>query len=113
MPDRRQRVKCRAVRSIGLGVAIGLILLLDFIRATYKTVPDVEIGLALPVLGSLSHMETDGERRRAKARRVRLTMVSAVLLTLLVCVVTIYYVRPTSLPEIVQQLLSLLLGPVR
>ena len=98
---------------IGLGVAIGLILLLDFLRATYETVSDVEIGLALPVLGSLSHMETDAERRRVHARRVRLTMISAVLLTLLVCVVTIYYIRPASLPAIVQQLLSLLLGPVR
>jgi len=98
---------------IGLGVAIGLILLLDFLRGTYKTVSDVEVGLALPVLGSLSHMETDTERHEVRTRRVRLTMVSAVLLTLLVCIVTIYYVRPTSLPEIVQQLLSLLLGPAR
>ncbi|MHC5069400.1 MAG: GumC domain-containing protein [Planctomycetota bacterium] len=96
---------------IGLGLAIGLILLLDFLQATYKTVADVEQGLALPVLGSLNHMETDAQRRRVHARRVRLTMISAVLLTLLVCVVTIYYVSPTSLPEIVQQLLSLLLGP--
>ncbi len=98
---------------IGLGVAIALVLLLDLLRATYKTVADVEIGLALPVLGSLSHMETDVERRRLHARRVRLTIVSAVLLTLLVCVVTIYYVRPTSLPEVVQKALSLLLGPAR
>ncbi|MEE9127259.1 MAG: hypothetical protein V3U11_08965, partial [Planctomycetota bacterium] len=96
---------------IGLGLAVGLILLLDFMQATFKTVSDVEHGLALPVLGSLSHMETDAHRRRVQARRIWLTMVSAVLLALMVCVVTIYYVSPTSLPEIVQQLLSLLLGP--
>ena len=93
-----------------LGLAIGLIILLDFLQATYKTVPEVERGLGLPVLGSMSHMETVEERETVRLRRLRLTIAAAIFIALLVAVVTIFYVRPASLPEWVREVLEALLG---
>ena len=96
--------------AVGLAVAIGLILLLDVLQSTYKTVEDVEHGLALPVLGGLSHMETLEERRQVSVRRTRTGLVAGAFVLLMVSVITIYYVAPTSLPPFVRDTLFLLLG---
>ena len=95
---------------LGLGAAIGLILLLDFLQGTYKTVDDVERGLSVPVLGAVSHLETDEEREHAVRHRRRVSTVAAAALVLITIVVTIFYLDPTRLPPVVRDLLALVLG---
>lgn len=95
---------------LGLGFAISLILLLDLLQGTFKTVDDVERGLPVPVLGGMSHLETEVERVDAGRRRRRVSLVSAAFVALVVAVVTIFYVDPTRLPPVVRDLLALLLG---
>lgn len=95
---------------LGLGIAIGLILLLDVLQGSFKTVDDVERGLAVPVLGGMSHLETEAERDHAVRSRRRVALIAATFVFLLVVVVTIFYVDPTRLPPVVRDLLSMLLG---
>lgn len=95
---------------LGLGVAIGLILLLDFVQGTFKTVDDVERALPVPVLGGMSHLETEAERIDNVRRRRRVSLVASAFVALVVIVVTIFYVDPTRLPPVVRDLLAMLLG---
>ncbi len=95
---------------LGLGTAIGLILLLDLLQGSFKTVDDVERGLAVPVLGGMSHLETEEERRVVVRGRRRASVAAFAFVGLVVVVVTIYYVDPVRLPPIVRDLLSMLLG---
>lgn len=95
---------------LGLGVAIGLILLLDFVQGSFKTADDVERGLAIPVLGGISHLETEEETRAARAGRRRASVAAFGVVALVVFVVTIFYIDPTRLPPAVRDLLSMLLG---
>ena len=95
---------------LGLGVAIGLILLLDLLQGTFKTVDDVERGLQLPVLGGLAHLETAEERLAAGRSRRRAAAAAFGFVGLVVVVLTIFYVAPTRLPPVVRDLLTLLLG---
>jgi uncharacterized protein involved in exopolysaccharide biosynthesis len=96
--------------ALGLAVAIALILLLDALRSTFKTVDDVERGLPVPVLGSMSWYETVEERQATRSSRRRIALVCALFLLLLVALVTLYYVVPTRLPGPVRSVLDLLLG---
>ncbi|MCC6669831.1 MAG: hypothetical protein IT458_02135 [Planctomycetes bacterium] len=95
---------------LGLAAAIALILLLDVLRTSFKTVEDVERGLAVPVLGGMSHLETEEARRAGVVRRRRISVAAGAFLVLVVSVVTVYYVKPTSLPGFVWKTLDLLLG---
>lgn len=95
---------------LGLGVAIGLILLLDVLQGTFKTPDEVERNLGLPVLGGVSHLETDEERVSTVRGRRRVTVAAFGFVALVVVVVTIYYQAPTRLPGVVRDLLKLLLG---
>ncbi|MCU0864214.1 MAG: hypothetical protein MUC36_10505 [Planctomycetes bacterium] len=95
---------------LGLLVAIGLILLLDMLQGTFKTVEDVERNLAVPVLGGISHLETEEERTALVRSRRRGTLLAFGFVFLVVAVVTIYYVAPTRLPPTVRDLLAMLLG---
>lgn len=95
---------------LGLGFAIALILLLDVLQGTFKTLDEVERGLAVPVLGGMSFLETDAQRHRVVRRRRRVSLLAAALLFLGVAVVTLYYVDPTRLPPMVRDLLAMLLG---
>lgn len=95
---------------VGLGLAIALILLLDALRSTFKTLDDVQRGLPVPVLGSMRFLETAEERYAARASRRRVIVVTAILVVLMVVVVTLYYVAPTRLPGPVWSVLDLLLG---
>jgi hypothetical protein len=95
---------------LGLGVAIGLILLLDFVQGTFKTIDDVERGLPVPVLGGMSHLETDAEREGNLRRRRLVSLTAAAFVTLVVVVVTIFYVDPTRLHPVLRDLLAMLLG---
>ena len=95
---------------VGLAAAIGLVILIDFLQMTFKSVSDVESGLGLPVLGSLSYLETDAEIFEARDRRAKLTMMAVVVLVLVLTVVTIYYITPTRLPSVVTEFLDVLLG---
>lgn len=97
--------------AVGLAVAVGLILLIDVLTSTYKTVSDVERLLPVPVLGGLSHMTTIEERRQATSRRLRAGLLAGAFLVLTLSLVTIYYVAPTRLPPVVRNALDVLLGP--
>jgi capsular polysaccharide biosynthesis protein len=96
--------------ALGLGVAIGLILLLDLVQGTFKTIDDVERGLPVPVLGGMSYLETVAERQGTTRRRRRVSLTAAAFVMLCVGVVTIFYIDPTRLPPVVRDLLALLLG---
>lgn len=96
---------------VGLAVAIALVLLIDFLQMSFKSVADVESGLGLPVLGTMTFLETDEESASTRDRRARLTIFAVVFLVLLFTVVTLYYVMPTSLPPFVVNLLEDVLGP--
>ena len=91
-------------------LAIGLILLIDTLQGTLKTVEDVERALPVPVLGGLSHLETIEERSRQVSGRRRASMVAAALLLCGVVVVTVYYVAPERLPPFARDLLTMVLG---
>lgn len=95
---------------VGLAAAIGLVLLLDFIRSTFKTVDDVGYALGVPVLGMMAHLETAEERSRTVRHRRRVSLVAATFVVLTLSLVTVYYVNPTSLPPIVLQALDRVLG---
>lgn len=95
---------------LGLAVAIGLILLLDILQGTFKTIDDVERAVPVPVLGGMSHLETAAERQDNLRRRRRVSLVSMAFVSLVVVVVTIFYVDPTRLPPVVRDLLAMLLG---
>ena len=95
---------------LGLAIAIGLILLVDVLQGTFKTVDDVERGLPIPVLGGLSHLETEAQRRRVSIGRRRASLIAATFLGSAVVVVTVYYVAPERLPPLALDLLSLVLG---
>jgi uncharacterized protein involved in exopolysaccharide biosynthesis len=96
--------------AVGLAFAIGLILLMDVIQTTFKTVDDVAHVLTLPVLGGMSHMVTSEQRRRVHARRTGTGLVAGVFLVLMVSLITIYYVAPTRLPPMVRDTLDMILG---
>lgn len=95
---------------LGLGAAIVLILLLDLLRGTLKTVDDVERALPVPMLGAVSFLETDEERRRTTTRRRRASLVASAVLLGAVVLVTTYYVAPHRLPPFARDLLSIVLG---
>ena len=93
---------------LGLGAAIGLILLLDVLQGTFKTIEDVERGLSVPVLGGMSHLETEEERRDLVRVRKRNSVIGLLLLGLGGAVLLIYLLDPTSLPPFVRNALSFL-----
>ena len=95
---------------LGLSAAIGLILLIDILQGTFKTVDDVERALPIPVLGGMSHFETGDQLQMAKASRRRSSWMAAAVLGSAVIVVTIYYVAPERLPSAALNVLSLVLG---
>jgi hypothetical protein len=95
---------------LGLGIAIGLILLLDVLQGSFKTVEDVERGLPVPVLGGMSHLETEVERVTTRRSRRFAVAAAATFLTLATAVLVIFYVDPTVLPPMVRDLLVLVLG---
>ncbi|MBX3463450.1 MAG: hypothetical protein KF830_09775 [Planctomycetes bacterium] len=95
---------------VGLGAAIGLILLLDIVQGTFKTLDDVERGLPVPVLGGISHLETEAEREAAVGRRRLVSWTAAAFVALVVVLVTIFYVDPTRLHPLLRDLLAVLLG---
>lgn len=95
---------------LGLGLAIGLILVFDVVQGTFKTIDEVERGLPVPVLGGMSHLETQPERERLVRTRRRVSFAAAGFVFLCVAVVTIFYIDPTRLPPVVRDVLALLLG---
>ncbi|MBM4060481.1 MAG: hypothetical protein FJ265_05210 [Planctomycetes bacterium] len=95
---------------LGLGVAIALILLIDVLQGSFKTVDDVERGLTVPVLGGMSHLETLEERQGALRSRRRITLVTASFVALVGGVVALFYWDPTRLPVFVRDLLQVVLG---
>lgn len=97
----------------GLGAAIGLVLLLDFMRSTFKTVDDVQYALSVPVLGVMAFLETSEERVRTHRQRRRVSIAAATFLVLSLSLVTVYYLDPARLPPLVRNALDMLLGSAR
>ena len=95
---------------LGLGAAIGLILALDFLQGSFKTLDDVERALPVPVLGGVAYLETVAEREQSVRRRRRVALVSGSGVILMTIVVSIFYFDSTMLPPIVRDLLALILG---
>ena len=95
---------------LGLFAAIGLILLFDMLQGSFKTVEDVERGLSVPVLGGVSHLETDDERIAAARSRRRASLVAAAALLLVTAIVSVFYIDPTRLPPAVRSILTIILG---
>ena len=95
---------------LGLALAVALILLLDVLQGAWKTIEDVEDGMPVPVLGGISHIETEEERQRALRTRRRTTVTAAALVCVCVALVLLFYADPTRLPPVVRDLLALLLG---
>jgi len=95
---------------VGLGVAIGLIFAFDALRFTYKTLEDLERGLAVPVLGGVSHVETVEERSQVRRGRWIVSVLAIALLFLIVAVATFYYVAPARLPTWARDVLDMMLG---
>lgn len=95
---------------LGLGGAILLILLHDMLRGTFKTVDDAQRGLPVPMLGGVSHLETQEERTRAVTTRRRVSLVAGLMLAGMVVVITAYYVAPHRLPPFARDLLAIVLG---
>lgn len=93
---------------LGLAAAIGLILLLDVLQGSFKTIEDVEHSLPVPVLGGMSHLETEEERRELVRVRKRNSVIGLLLLGLGGAVLLIYLLDPTSLPSFVRNALSFL-----
>lgn len=96
---------------IGLAAAIGLVLLLDFLRSTFKTVEDVQYALKVPVLGTMAYIETTEDRLKLVRHRRRVSLVAASFLVVSVSLLTIYYLAPTRLPPAVLEALHTILGP--
>lgn len=95
--------------ALGLLAAIALILLFDFLQGSYKTIEDVERGLSVPVLGGVSHLETEIERHVASRSRRRISLVAAAALLMVTAIVTVFYLDPNRLPEVVRKILNVLL----
>ena len=95
---------------LGLGAAIGLILALDVLQGSFKTVDDVERGLPVPVLGGVAHLETAAERVQSARSRRRVAFVSGSAVALLTVVVSIFYFDSTMLPPVVRDILAMILG---
>lgn len=95
---------------LGLGGAILLILLHDMLRGTFKTVDDAQRGLPVPMLGGVSHLETQEERTRSIRTRRRVSLLAGCILVGMVVVVTAYYVAPHRLPPFARDLLAIVLG---
>ena len=91
-------------------LAIGLILAFDLVQGSFKTIEDVERGLPVPVLGGVSHLETQDEREHAVKSRRRVAIVSGSAVALLTVVVSIFYFDSTLLPPVVRDLLAMILG---
>ncbi len=96
--------------ALGLFAAIALILLFDMLQGSYKTVEDVERGLGVPVLGGVSHLETEEERVATTRSRRRASLLAAAALLLVTAVVSIFYIDPTRLPPAVRSILTIILG---
>ena len=95
---------------VGLGAAIGLIFALDAMRFTYKTIDELERGLQVPVLGGISHVETQVERTQTRRGRVWVSVLAMLFVFLIVAVATLYYVAPARLPTWARDMLDLVLG---
>ncbi|MGE0141753.1 MAG: hypothetical protein AB7I19_02075 [Planctomycetota bacterium] len=95
---------------VGLGAAIGFVLLADFVRSTFKTVDDVAYALSVPVLGVMAHLETAEQRARVVRQRRRITLVAATFVVLNLSLVTVYYISPSRLPVWIVTTLDRVLG---
>ncbi|MEO0481446.1 MAG: hypothetical protein AAF196_18400 [Planctomycetota bacterium] len=94
---------------VGLAAAIGLVLLIDFLRSTFKTVDDVSYAIQVPILGSMAYLETAEVREAQFRTRRNVALVAGTFFALLAGVVLVYLVAPTRLPTTVADFLEGLL----
>ncbi len=84
---------------LGIAVAIGLILLLDLLQPTFKSLDEIGRALPVPVLGAVSHFELAEDRAAAAARRFKIMLLVGVALTFLGSIFALYFLDPVRLPE--------------
>ena len=102
------------VAMLGLLIAVlvagGLIVLLDFIQSSFKTIDEVQRGLPIPVLGGVSYLELPEEIEAGRRFRLKVTLVSLVAIILVGSLLAIYFLDPVRLPNWVLNVLDGLMG---
>jgi capsular polysaccharide biosynthesis protein len=87
----------------GLGVGLGLALLAEYARNSYRTAGDVAGMMAVPVLGAIHTIVTTAQARRAQLRSAVIGLSSAVILGGLVWFTWIWATAPERLPTEIRQ----------
>ncbi len=91
---------------VGIGTAVGLILLTEILRISFRTVEEAERTLSIPVLGAAGYLETEEERLQARRRRRWVLGVILGLFLLVGVVVGLYFLDPTRLPAFLTDFLD-------
>ncbi len=92
--------------AVGIGTAVGLILLTEILRISFRTVEEAERDLPVPVLGAAGYLETEEERLQARRRRRWVLGVLLGLFLLLGAVIGLYFLDPTRLPAFLTDFLD-------
>lgn len=102
------------VSMLGLLIAVlvagALIVLLDFLQSSFKTIDEVQRGLPIPVLGGVSYIELPEEVESSRRFRIKVTIISSIVLVLVGGLLAIYFLDPVRLPTWVLNLLDGLMG---
>ncbi len=102
------------VSMLGLLIAVlvagGLILLLDFLQSSFKTIDEVQRGLSIPVLGGISYVELAEEVAASRRFRLKVTLISMFAVAVVGTLLTIYFLDPVRLPGWFLNLLDGLMG---
>jgi protein tyrosine kinase modulator len=102
------------VSMLGLLIAVlvagALIVLLDFLQSSFKTIDEVHRGLPIPVLGGVSYIELPEEVESSRRFRIKVTIISTIALVLIGSLLAIYFLDPVRLPSWVLNLLDGLMG---
>ena len=95
---------------IGLGVAVGFIVLIEVLRISFRSVEEAEAALPIPVLGACTYVETEAEVREAGRRRLVASLAAAVVILSLATILVLYFVDPARLPLFAQKALDHIFG---
>lgn len=87
----------------GIGAGLGLAMLLEYARNSFRTASDVAHQLAVPVLGAIDSIVTTAQARRAQLRRAVVGISSAVIMGGLAWFTWIWASAPERLPTEIRQ----------
>ena len=91
---------------VGVGTAVGLILLSEILRISFRTVEEAERSLPVPVLGAAGYLETEEERRRLRRRRRWILGFILGIFLLAGLLLALYFLDPTRLPVFLVEFLD-------